>query len=240
MTLIFHSVAVSDVGLVRTNNEDSAHAGRWLVAVADGIGGAPAGELASDLAIQALLALDHPAEGLDPLVPLCTAVENGNGMIRQMAGADRSNEGMGTTVTALLLWGDQLALVHAGDSRCYLSRAGTFSQVTRDDTFVQGLVDNGVLSPDEVRRHPQRSLVTKAVQGEDLVPTAMLLTAAPGDRFLLCSDGLSDVVPDETLADMLRSYPQLDACAEGLVKLALQGGGPDNITVVLADVVAAA
>ena len=146
---------------------------------------------------------------------------------------------MGTTLTALLLarTGGCLALAHVGDSRAYLLRGGTMTQLTRDDTYVQGLVDNGVISAEEARRHPQRSLVTQAINGSEIAPTYALVTPLLGDRFLLCSDGLSDYVDDQKIADALASYPDLQQCVEQLVGLALDAGAPDNVSVVLADVV---
>jgi protein phosphatase len=143
---------------------------------------------------------------------------------------------MGTTVTALLLAGERVGLLHVGDSRCYLLRDGTLTQVTRDDTFVQSLVDQGALTMSEARRHPRRSLITRAVQGGPLSPAPTLLTARPGDRLLLCSDGLSDVVADDAIDRALRSSTEPQRCAERLVELALAGGAPDNVTVVVADV----
>jgi protein phosphatase len=238
-SLILRAVTVSDRGLVRTNNEDVAHAGDRLVAVADGIGGLPAGEIASDLAIRALAPVERLPDGAEPLAALRGAVEAANRLIREAAGADPASDGMGTTMTAVLLSGDQLAVVHVGDSRCYLLRHGRLRQLTRDDTLVQALVDQGLLTPDEARRHPQRSLVTRAVQGTDVVPTTAALTAEPGDRLLLCSDGLSDVVDDHAIGQALTTYRDRRQCAEQLVKLAQQAGAPDNVTVVVADLVEA-
>jgi protein phosphatase len=143
---------------------------------------------------------------------------------------------MGTTVTALLLSGQEIALVHVGDSRCYLRRDGTTSQLTKDDTFVQSLVDQGVLTAAEARAHPRRSIVTQAVQGEDFAAEVALMEAALGDRFLICSDGLSDFVAEESIAEALSSVADPRLCAERLVELALQVGAPDNVTVVVADV----
>jgi protein phosphatase len=232
--LTLHAVTATDPGLVRGNNEDSAFAGRRVVAVADGIGGQPAGECASEIAIQVLAGLDD-ADAADPVAALVSAVRDANDQIREAAAADPAREGMGTTVTALLLAGDRLALVHVGDSRGYLLRERNLTRLTRDDTFVQVLVDRGVLTPEEARTHPQRSLVTRAVQGDPVKPAGTLLDPRPGDRYLLCSDGLSDVVPDDAIAQALVSYEDARACAEQLVKLALQAGAPDNVTVVLAD-----
>jgi serine/threonine protein phosphatase PrpC len=239
MTLILSAATVSDPGLIRTNNEDAAYAGDRLIAVADGIGGQPAGEVASEIAIGSLAPLDGLPAGEEPLAALREAVGTANRRIREMGAADPASDGMGTTVTAALLVGDQIAVVHAGDSRCYLLREGALRQLTRDDTFVQELVDRGMLTRDEARRHPRRSLVTRAVQGGDVPPDAWMLPGQPGDRLLLCSDGLSDVVDDQDIAHTLTGFPDRRECGEQLVKLAHQAGAPDNITVVVGDLAAA-
>jgi len=238
MTLILRTAMVSDPGLVRDNNEDAAYAGERLVAVADGIGGLPAGEVASALVVRELAPLDR-SPGDEPASAVLTrAIATANHRIRETADADPANDGMGTTVTAALLTGAELTVAHVGDSRGYLLRRTGLRQLTRDDTLVQALVDQGVLSPDEARRHPQRSLVTRALQGQDVAPTVMVLAVEAGDRLLLCSDGLSDVVDDHAIAQVLGSPADLRQRAEHLVKLAHQGGAPDNVTIVLADVLA--
>jgi protein phosphatase len=169
---------------------------------------------------------------------LTAAVEEGNDKVAEMVEEDSDRDGMGTTVTALLLSGGELGLVHVGDSRCYLLHDNTLEQVTRDDTLVQSLVDRGALTPAQARSHPQRSLVTQAIQGRPMTISGGTLEPRVGDRFMLCSDGLSDVVTDEAIAQALVSYPEPQECAEQLVKLAVQAGGPDNITVIVADVTA--
>ncbi|MGI5211420.1 PP2C family protein-serine/threonine phosphatase [Plantactinospora sp. CA-290183] len=239
MSLILHALAASDPGLVRSNNEDVAFAGSRLVAVADGMGGAPAGEVASDIVIRALAPVEHAGTDAEPLAALVDAIDTANRRIRETTDADPETEGMGTTVTAVLLHRDRLVLAHVGDSRGYLLRAGTLRQLTRDDTYVQALVDQGGLTPAEARRHPQRSLVTRAVQGSPLHPATIALTAEPGDRLLLCSDGLSDVVADEAIGQVLGTQPDRGQCAKELIMLAQQAGAPDNVTLVVADVVEA-
>lgn len=233
------TAVVSDVGLLRDNNEDAAYAGRRLIAVADGIGGLPAGEVASDIVVRALAALDaaFPRTGVDRA--LRDAVIGANRQIAEATRADPANAGMGTTVTAMALAGDQLSVVHVGDSRGYLLRDGELSQVTRDDTFVQELVDSGALTAAQAWHHPQRSLVTNAVQGVELTPAVAVLTGRAGDRLLLCSDGLSDVVPADAIRSTLCLYAEPQECAEQLVKLAHRAGAPDNVTVVVADLVTA-
>jgi serine/threonine protein phosphatase PrpC len=237
MSLLLSAVAATNIGLVRSNNEDSAFAGRRLIAVADGIGGLPAGELASEIVIRALRVLDLASRVGDPAGLLRATVEAANRRIRQVSDSDPAHEGMGTTVTALLLQGETLGLVHVGDSRCYLLRDGVLAQVTKDDTFVQTLVDEGMIRPEEVRFHPRRSLVTQAVQGHDYTATVEVLAPKLGDRFLLCSDGLSDMVTDEAIGSTLARVPDAADAADELILLALAAGGPDNITAVIADVV---
>lgn len=160
MSLILRSLTVTDPGLVRPNNEDVAFAGARLIAVADGMGGAPAGEVASEIVISALAPVEGSDPDREPLAALLDAIGTANHQIREVAEADPANEGMGTTATAILLAGRRLAVAHVGDSRGYLLRGGELRQLTRDDTFVQALVDQGGLTPEEARRHPQRSLVT--------------------------------------------------------------------------------
>ncbi|MDG4827868.1 protein phosphatase 2C domain-containing protein [Solwaraspora sp. WMMD1047] len=235
MSLILRAVAVTDPGLVRPENEDAAHAGSRLIAVADGMGGLPAGEVASEIAIRALAALEWaPAD--DPVAALNGAVETANLQIRAAVEADPARDGMGTTITAVLLADTLLTVAHVGDSRGYLLRGATLRRLTRDDTLVQALVDQGVLTSAEARRHPQRSLVTRAVQGAGLAPSIDTVPAAAGDRLLLCSDGLSDVVDDQAIGQTLAHWADRHQCGEQLVKLAHQAGAPDNVTVVVADV----
>jgi PPM family protein phosphatase len=239
MSLVLHSAAVSDIGLSRANNEDSFHAGSRLVAVADGIGGMPAGELASAIVINELAPVDELADQDDPIAVLRDTVATANRKIRDVGDADQAADGLGTTITALLLAHDQLALLHVGDSRGYVLHEGTLAQLTKDDTYVQTLVDQGLITPEDARVHPRRSVVMQAVQGLEYEPTCTLRPAEPGDRYLLCSDGLSDVVEEEVIADALRSEPDPAACAQLLVNLALEAGAPDNVTVIVADVATA-
>lgn len=239
MSLLLRAAAASDLGLVRTNNEDSVYAGSRLLVVADGMGGLPAGELASDLAIGAMLALEEQPERGGPCVRMRAAAQHANELILAAVEAEPANDGMGTTLTALLLAGDQMALLHAGDSRCYLLRDGGMRQLTRDDTFVQALVDEGVLTPAQARRHPRRSLITRALQGFPVDLTCELLDPRVGDRYLLCSDGLSDYVEDGPIERVLATCPDPGECADRLVKLTLAAGAPDNVSVVVADIVEA-
>lgn len=236
MVLILRTAVLSDLGLRRGNNEDSTYVGRRLLVVADGMGGAPAGELASDLAVSALAELDEADTGEDLVATLQAGFEAASEQIRAAAEDDAVRDGMGTTVTALLFGAERAALMHVGDSRGYLFREGVLTQLTRDDTYVQALVDQGVITAEMARNHPQRALVTQAMQGRPIEPLAVTLTPKAGDVFLLCSDGLSDVVTDEAITAILSTGPDLDARARALVDAAIEGGGPDNVTVVLAEV----
>ncbi|HEY4005836.1 MAG TPA: PP2C family serine/threonine-protein phosphatase [Pseudonocardia sp.] len=236
MTLVLRYSARSDRGLVRQNNQDSVYAGPRLLALADGMGGHAAGEVASKLVISALVPLDDDEPGDDLLGQLRHATSEGNAAITNLIAEQPDLEGMGTTLTAILFAGSRLGMVHVGDSRAYLLRDNNFSQITKDDTFVQSLVDEGRITEDEVHTHPQRSLLLRALTGHDLEPTLTIREAKAGDRYLLCSDGLSGVVSPETMADALRN-PDPKLTADRLIELALRGGGPDNITVIVADVV---
>jgi len=235
MTLVLRYAARSDRGLVRQNNQDSVYAGPRLLALADGMGGHAAGEVASKVVIAALASLDDEDPGGDLLNELGEAIEQGNAAISELVGGDPDLDGMGTTLTAVLFAGSKLGLAHVGDSRAYLFRAGVLTQITHDDTFVQSLIDEGRISASEAANHPQRSLLLKALTGREIEPSLAVRETRAGDRYLLCSDGLSGVVSDETLAEALQ-IPDPQACADRLIELALKGGGPDNVTVIVADV----
>jgi len=236
MTLVLRYAARSDRGLVRSNNQDSVYAGPRLLSLADGMGGHAAGEVASKIVIAALAPLDDDEPGEDLLGQLREATQAGNGAIAELVAGDPELDGMGTTLTAILFAGNRIGLVHIGDSRAYLQRNGQFAQITHDDTFVQSLIDEGRITEDEAATHPQRSLLLKALTGHEVEPTLTIREARAGDRYLLCSDGLSGVVTHETLADTIK-IPDAQACADRLIELALKGGGPDNVTVIVADVV---
>lgn len=236
MTLALRYAARSDRGLVRANNEDSVYAGARLLALADGMGGHAAGEVASQLVVAALAHLDDDEPGGDLLSKLEKAVHHGNSAIAREVEENPDLEGMGTTLTAILFAGDRLGLVHIGDSRGYLLRDGELAQITKDDTFVQTLVDEGRITAEEAHSHPQRSLIMRALTGHEVEPTLIMREARIGDRYLLCSDGLSDPVSQETILEALKIADVGDS-ADRLIELALRGGGPDNVTVVVADVV---
>jgi serine/threonine protein phosphatase PrpC len=237
MTFAVRAVAATDQGLVRSNNEDALFVGTRLFVVADGMGGLPAGELASDILVQALSVVDDMPDTGEPLQDLLTALQQANERIEAAIADDDARDGMGTTVTALMLSGDRVAALNVGDSRCYLVRDGELTQLTRDDTYVQALVDQGVLTPDDARRHPQRALVTQAVQGGPFRPAGRMIPIEAGDRFLLCSDGLTDYVTDDVIGMTLRTYQDRHACAAELIARTLEAGAPDNVTAIVCDVV---
>ncbi len=236
MTLVLRYAARSDRGLVRSNNEDSVYAGARLLALADGMGGHAAGEVASQLMIAALAHLDDDEPGDDLLGKLAAATRHGNAAIAEQVEEEPELDGMGTTLTAILFAGSKLGLAHIGDSRAYLLRDAVLTQITRDDTFVQSLVDEGRITAEQAHTHPQRSLIMRALTGNEIEPTLTVRESRAGDRYLLCSDGLSDVVSDETIADVLSNGTPAES-ADRLIELALRSGGPDNVTVVVADVI---
>jgi PPM family protein phosphatase len=241
MTLQLHYAVRSDVGLLREGNEDSAYAGPRLLAVADGMGGHAAGEVASALTIASMAELDAEQPGGDMRAALAMAVVAANARLHEKIIANPAVEGMGTTLTALL-WSDgHAAVCHIGDSRGYLLRDGELYQITHDHTLVQSLVDEGRISADDVSTHPQRSLLLRALDGRSIAePDLSVHQSLPGDRYLLCSDGLSGVVSDETLLDTLSTIEDPEVATRELIELAIRGGGPDNITCIVADVVDAA
>lgn len=229
--------ALSDTGLVRESNQDAAYAGSCLLAVADGYG--ERGAAASAAAVDALRYLETdgiPAGSL--LNVLEDAFEQAKQAVHGATGSNSSPEEAGTTLTAMLWTGSQLALVHIGDSRVYLLRAGELFQITHDHTMVQSMVDEGRLSPEEAASHPQRSLLVRALaQGADGTPDTRLQDARCEDRYLLCSDGLSAVVPAEEIRRVLCGGGEPEQAARGLIALANGSGGPDNVSCVVADVV---
>ncbi|MFI2104519.1 Stp1/IreP family PP2C-type Ser/Thr phosphatase [Isoptericola sp. NPDC019693] len=240
MTLTLRYAARSDVGLVRSNNQDSAYAGPHLLVVADGMGGHAGGDVASRLAIAALAPLDRTEHGPEEaLTDLEHTVERARQDLVRASDADPELVGMGTTVTALLHTGTTLVMAHLGDSRAYLLREGRLTQVTVDHTFVQHLVDTGRISPEEAEHHPQRNVVMR-VLGDfdvDLTPDMSVREARAGDRWLLCSDGLSGFVSPEQITEVLTETTSPDEAADLLITLSMTAGSTDNITVVVADVV---
>ena len=240
MTVALHYAARSDVGLVRSNNQDSAYAGPHLLVVADGMGGHAGGDVASSVAVAHLAPLDDEAHGPDDaLDELGRALGDAHAELLARAEENPELAGLGTTVTALLRAGNKLAMAHIGDSRAYLLRDGELTQVTSDHSFVQHLVNTGKITAEEAEHHPHRSVLLRVLGDFDMeiLPDVSVREARAGDRWLLCSDGLSGVVSRDTIAETLTGYQDVGACADQLVQLALRGGAPDNVTVVVSDVV---
>lgn len=240
MTIALRYAAYSDVGCLREGNEDSGYAGQHLLAVADGMGGYAGGEVASSIAIASIRQLDSDDDprGEEMAEILQRAVEQANESLAIRIRQEPQLENMGTTLTAMLWSGSQVALIHIGDSRAYLLRGSRFEQITHDHTLVQTLVDEGKITEEEVATHPQRSLILRALDGKTPVdPDISINRAKVGDRYLLCSDGLSGVVSKKTIHETLAKETDPRTAAKKLIELANRGGGPDNITAVVADVI---
>lgn len=240
MAIALRYAARSDVGLVRQTNQDSGYAGPHLLVIADGMGGHAGGDVASSLAIGELAPLDGESHGSDDaLAHLERAVRAAHGELLARVEEEPQLAGMGTTVTALLRSGNRLALAHIGDSRAYVLRDGVLAQITKDHTFVQTLVDEGRLTPEEAEHHPQRSVLMRVLSDivDDPEPDFSMRETRVGDRYLLCSDGLSGVVSFETLQDTLAAGDPPASTCDRLVALARRAGAPDNVTCIVADVV---
>jgi serine/threonine protein phosphatase PrpC len=238
MTLSLDYAALSDVGRVRRNNEDSAYAGPHLLLLADGMGGAAAGEVASAAAVQVIRRLDKPGiSGEEMIEALAGAVHRANDRLSELVEEDPEREGMGSTVTALLFDGQQLALAQLGDSRAYRLRDGRLSQLSHDHTFVQSLVDEGRISKEEAFTHPHRNLILRVLDGRaDSDPDLEMMDVQAGDRLLLCSDGLPDYVSEQVIATAMADGTP-DSVVVDLITRALEAGSNDNVTCVVADVV---
>ena len=239
MAIALRYAARSDVGLVRQVNQDSGYAGPHLLVVADGMGGHAAGDVASSIAIGEIVGLDGESHGSDDALDLLAqALHSANSELQQAIGRQPELQGMGTTVTALLRTGNKIAVAHIGDSRAYLLRDGTFTQITHDHSFVQSLVDEGRITEEEAEGHPQRSLVTRVLTGQhDDEPDLAVREARIGDRYLLCSDGLSGFVARDTIQEVLEQAMPPGRTADRLVELAMRAGAPDNVTCIIGDVV---
>jgi PPM family protein phosphatase len=231
--LAIRYAARTDIGRVRETNQDSAYAGSRLLAVADGMGSG--GARASAAVIDALKPLDDALPAGDLLNALEQAVEQASATVGGLTDTGKSQTG--TTVTAMLWSGSQLALVHIGDCRAYLLRDGELFQITHDHTVVQSLLDEGRITPEEAASHPQRSLLLRAIDGTAVDLDTSLHDARAGDRYLLCSDGLTGVVSTEMIHDTLRGTGDPDQAAARLIEAANAGGGPDNVSCVVADIV---
>lgn len=236
-TLNLRYAARSDVGLVRSNNEDSGYAGAHMLVVADGMGGHAAGELASSTAIATFAELDLAPPGNEALTALAEATAHTYRELSKLMQENPDFRGMGTTVTAVSWEGDRVAIAHIGDSRAYLLRQNELVQITKDHTYVQTLVDAGEITADQAHVHPKRNLLLKALDGiHPADPDLSIRQVKAGDRFLLCSDGLSGVVTDAEIAASLRQGDPTGAVMS-LVEKAIAGGAPDNVTCVVADLV---
>lgn len=237
--LTFRYVAHTDTGLRRSGNQDSGYASPRLLVIADGMGGAAAGDLASSEVMHIIRELDNDNVGDDAMAALEQSVTRANTRLGELIAQDPAVEGMGTTLDALVWDGQKFAFAHIGDSRVYRLRGGELTQISKDHTFVQSLIDEGRISPAEARVHPHRSLILRAMLGRD-DNGADLSWVQPmlGDRYLLCSDGLTDMVTDEVIRGALLSET-IDMAATELVRLALEAGGYDNVTVVIGEFVEA-
>ena len=231
--------ARSEIGRVRKNNEDSGYASANLLVVADGMGGHEAGELASAATVAAVVAASENCENVDELLTaLSDAVITSGEYIADVVSENKELSGMGTTLTAVALRGDRIAMAHVGDSRAYVMHDGELQQMTKDHTYVQTLVDAGEITPEEAAVHPRRNLMMRAIDGIHAVEVDLSVREAHnGDRFLLCSDGLCGVIPENLIIEALNS-PDITMATIELIEYANAHGAPDNVTVIVAEIVA--
>jgi PPM family protein phosphatase len=233
------SAAVSHVGKIRNNNQDSGYAGSHLFVVADGMGGHAGGDVASALTIKSITTVDREfPSASEAELALHDALIAANRVLAETVFEHGELTGMGTTVSGMVLVGDQLAIAHIGDSRIYRLRDGSLEQMTSDHTFVQRLVDSGRITEEEAAVHPRRSVLMRVLGDVDATPEIDSFTLAThaGDRWLLCSDGLSSYVSEDKIAAAMDPENDVDAVAERLVKESLDQGAPDNVTVVVVDI----
>ncbi|BCW03892.1 PP2C family serine/threonine-protein phosphatase [Arthrobacter sp. NtRootA1] len=235
--LIMRYAARSDVGRIRSKNDDSAYVGRHLAVVADGMGGHAGGDVASASTVLDMIHLDHDdyPDGADTI--LADEIQTANSLLSELVHQNPKLSGMGTTVTALLLEGRKLHFAHIGDSRAYRLRNKKFEQVSIDHTFVQRLIDEGRLRPEEAETHPHKNVLMRVLGDVDASPELDLdaLDVEPGERWLLCSDGLN-YVAGHVVERVFRETKDLRECAEILVNLTLEAGAPDNVTVVVLEI----
>jgi protein phosphatase len=236
--LVFRYAARSEIGRVRRNNEDAGYASRNLLIVADGMGGHEAGELASAATVASVVAATAESSAADEVLALLAdAVITSGEHIADVVASNRDLTGMGTTLTAIALRGDRIAIAHVGDSRAYVYSDGQLQQMTKDHTFVQTLVDSGEITKEQAAVHPRRNLMMRAIDGIHAVDVDLSIREAHlGDRFLVCSDGLCGVIDEAAIAACLEADDLTHAVTQ-LIDAAMRSGGPDNITVVVADVV---
>jgi protein phosphatase len=235
-SLSFRAAGRSDVGLVRNNNEDSGFIGKHFLLVADGMGGHAAGELASSTTVAIVAQVDNNKEKLEDLesklieIPKVITKE-----LKNAINKDSTRAGMGTTLTAAVIQENQLKVSHVGDSRAYLVRNKQISRITKDQTYIQSLIDNNEITESESKNHPQRSLLLQAIDGiTESIPIITSTKIFENDKIILCSDGLTNVVTDEELLEIVNQFDYVGAVS-ALIEKALENGGPDNITVIVAD-----
>jgi serine/threonine protein phosphatase PrpC len=236
---VLKSTAVSHVGKIRSNNQDSGYAGTNLFVVADGMGGHAGGDVASAIALRRITEIDKPyTSAHDAVFALQSALIAANSLLAETVFEHNELTGMGTTVSGFLRVDHQIAIAHIGDSRIYRFRGGKLEQISADHTFVQRLVDSGRITPEEAAVHPRRSVLMRVLGDVDAAPEidTQVLDTAPGDRWLICSDGLSSYVSDEKIQHVLATVRNLSDAANRLIKESLDQGAPDNVTVVLVDI----
>lgn len=238
MSLVLRYAARSDVGKVRSKNDDSAYVGRYLAVVADGMGGHAGGDVASASTVLDLVHLDRGDFDQEAGTVLADEIQTANSLLSELVHTNPRLAGMGTTVTAILLSGRSLQFAHIGDSRAYRLKNGVFEQISIDHTFVQRLIDEGRLRPEEAETHPHKNVLMRVLGDVDASPELDLRSydVEPGERWLLCSDGLNAVVRDSTVEEVMRSTPDLQACVDTLVDMVLAGGAPDNVTIAVVEV----
>lgn len=235
-SLSFRAAGRSDVGLVRNNNEDSGFIGKHFLLVADGMGGHAAGELASSTTVAIVAQVDNNKEKLEDLdsklieIPKVITKE-----LKNAINKDSSRAGMGTTLTAAVIQENTLKISHVGDSRAYLVRNKQIERITKDQTYIQSLIDNNEITESESKNHPQRSLLLQAIDGiTESIPVITSTEILKNDKIVLCSDGLTNVVTDEEILEIVNQFDYVGAVS-ALIEKALENGGPDNITVIVAD-----
>jgi PPM family protein phosphatase len=233
------SAAVSHVGKIRANNQDSGYAGSYLFVVADGMGGHAGGDVASAIAVRRITEVDQRyTSAHDAAFALQSALIAANSLLAETVFEHNELTGMGTTVSGIVRVDNQIAIAHIGDSRIYRFRGGKIEQISTDHTFVQRLVDSGRITPEEAAVHPRRSVLMRVLGDVDAAPEidTNVYDTAPGDRWLICSDGLSSYVSDDKMEHVLATVPATQDAAEKLIKESLDQGAPDNVTVVLLDI----
>ena len=235
-SLSFRAAGRSDVGLVRNNNEDSGFIGKHFLLVADGMGGHAAGELASSTTVAIVAQVDNNKEKLEDLesklIEIPKVITN---ELKNAINKDSSRAGMGTTLTAAVIQENQLKISHVGDSSAYLVRNKQISRITKDQTYIQSLIDNSEITESEAKNHPQRSLLLQAIDGiTESIPVITSIEILENDKIILCSDGLTNVVTDEEILEIVNQFDYVGAVS-ALIEKALENGGPDNITVIVAD-----